>query len=102
MGYGPMEVAIALALYDHNVSAVARAKRLEQALPTEEIDAHQVTGILTGDAISFATRLHPVVAETYMRFALEAYGEEARRRTENAGMGKAHGIREEEDVSETA
>ncbi len=102
MGYGPMEVAIALALYDHNTSAVARAKRLEQALPTEGIDVHQLTGILTGDAISFATRLHPVVAETYMRFALEAYGEEAKRRVAESGMGEAHGIKEEEDVSGTA
>lgn len=103
MGYGPMEVAIALSLYDHNVSAVARAKRLEQALPAEGIDVNQVTGILTVDALSFATRLHPIVAETYMHFALKEYGEEAKRRVASSGMGKAHGIKEEaEDVSGTA
>ena len=98
---GPMEVAIALALYDHNVSAVARAKRLEQALPSEDVDVHTVTALLESSAITFALRMHPTVAETYMRFALEAYGQEAKRRVAESGMGKAHGITEE-DVPETA
>ncbi len=102
MGYGPMEVAIALALYDNNTSAVARAKRLEQVLPSEGLSTTQVCRILQEDAVSFATRLHPIVAETYMRFALEAHGEEARRRVKESEMGKAHGIKEEEDVSGTA
>lgn len=105
MGYGPMEVAIALALYDFNVPAAARAKRLEAALPGEDVDLMAVTAILHSDAISFATRLHPNVAETYMRFALEAYGAEAKRRAQVAGFGRAHGLGEEageQDVSAEA
>ena len=103
MGYGPMEVAIALALYDHNVSPVARAKRLEQSLPTEGLSTQQVCRVLQADAVSFALRLDPIVAETYMHFALKEYGEEAKRRVKESGMGKSHGIKEtEQDIPGTA
>lgn len=78
--YEPIEVAIALSLYDHNVPSAARAKKLEMALPAEDVDVKTVAAVLHDDAISFATRLHPLVAAMYLRFALEEYGEEARKR----------------------
>lgn len=76
----PMEVAIALALYDFNSTPIARAKRLETTLPAEDVDPRQVAQILETDAISFGTRMHPIVARMYLKHALDDFGEEAQRR----------------------
>lgn len=78
--YTPIEVAVALSLYQYNVSANNRARALCNHFRGDSIDRGALTFILAQKAGNAATELPMPTAKVYVDHALERYGEEAKER----------------------
>lgn len=77
--YEPIEVAIALSLYDHNTNPNERAEKIYEHFEgrcAAVIDLCQKLYLWPGNA---TMALDFPAAEVYVQHALERYGEEARR-----------------------
>lgn len=78
--YEPIEVAIALALYEHNVSPLVRVEAIYKHFRGECAELPELLEYLTyGHAV---TALPFPSAEVYVQHALRRYGAEARRRVQ--------------------
>ena len=76
--YSPMDVAVALSFYSHNVSVEDRAKRLHDQFGDycEPIDSI----LLVLSRQMAPTELEPPMAAVYVAHALEWYGDDAKLR----------------------
>jgi hypothetical protein len=78
LGYTPLEVAIALSLYAYNVPPVLRARKIHDHF---QGDCYHVTTLSEMVSRPYAATSLPIhSAAVYVQQALDAYGEEARKR----------------------
>ena len=81
----PLVVAVALALYAYNVSAVERARKLHDHFNGNCMEFEDLFRVLRDQVILMnsayaATEFPQEIAEVYVRHAMEKYGMEARDR----------------------
>ncbi len=93
ISYEPIDVAVALALYAHNVEPSERAQRLFDQSGMDDTALIVLVEIMVTASASVATALPPKLAAAYVLQAMQAYGAEAIQRnrrngTRNMELGK--------------
>jgi len=83
--YEPIDVAVALSLYAHNVEPSERAQRLFDQMNGECSALIDLVEIMVTSSATIATTLPPPVAAAYVWQAMQAYGAEAIHRNRRNG-----------------
>ena len=78
--YKPIEVAIAISLYNFNVRPGIRAELLHEHFKGNCMEVADMMTILTNSPAFLATEFPYPTAKVYVDQALERYGEEAKER----------------------
>lgn len=82
----PIEVAVALSLYQFNVSPGERAERLWKHFGGDCAEPEELLEIMWHRAVNAATELAPPTALVYVKMALARYGMEARQKCRGNGI----------------
>ncbi len=85
ISYEPIDVAVAMALYAHNVEPSERAQRLFDQHSTDGTTLIDLVEIMVASGAAIATTLPPALAAAYVRQAMQAYGPEAIQRNRRNG-----------------